>query len=150
MKRRFAILLVLTACLIGFARAEIPDGFYQPQEYSDNDYSNPDSRWCFARSSESAHFIAFGKAGFGEDPSNVSENMRVDIADLLEKAETFYQTNVSPGMADALPFGRKIQIYLDVYFIVLGAPEEHVCHIWDNDESTDAQMPFEIQIEYEG
>ena len=76
--------------------------------------------------------------------------MRVDIADLLEKAETFYQTNVSLGMADALPFGRKIQIFLDVYFIVLGAPEEYVCHIWDNDESTDAQMPFEIQIEYEG
>lgn len=107
MKRRFAILLVLTACLIGFARAEIPDGFYQPQEYSDNDYSNPDSRWCFARSSESAHFIAFWEAGFGEDPSNVSENMRVDIADLLEKAETFYQTNVSLGMADALPLRQK-------------------------------------------
>ena len=112
MKRKFAIFLILAACLIGFARAEIPDGFYQPQEYSDNDYSNPDSRWCFARSSESAHFIVFWEAGFGEDPSNVSENMRVDIADLLEKAETFYQTNVSLGMADALPGGRKIQIYL--------------------------------------
>ena len=35
-----------------------------------------------------------------------------------------------------------------LYFIVLGAPESYQVHIWDNDEATDAQMPFEIRVEW--
>ena len=34
-----------------------------------------------------------------------------------------------------------------LYFVVLGAPESYQVHVWDNDESTDAQMPFEIRVE---
>ena len=32
-----------------------------------------------------------------------------------------------------------------LYFVVLGAPEEYVPHIWDNMEKTDVQMPYKIR-----
>ena len=35
-----------------------------------------------------------------------------------------------------------------LYFVVLGAPESYQVHVWDNDEATDAQMPFEIRVEW--
>lgn len=35
-----------------------------------------------------------------------------------------------------------------LYFVVLGAPESYQVHVWDNDASTDAQMPFEIRVEW--
>lgn len=35
-----------------------------------------------------------------------------------------------------------------LYFVVLGAPESYQVHVWDNDEATDAQMPFEIRLEW--
>lgn len=35
-----------------------------------------------------------------------------------------------------------------LYFVVLGAPESYQVHVWDNDESMDAQMPFEIRVEW--
>ena len=35
-----------------------------------------------------------------------------------------------------------------LYFVVLSAPESYQVHVWDNDESTDAQMPFEIRVEW--
>lgn len=33
-----------------------------------------------------------------------------------------------------------------VYFIVLGAPDEYVPHIWDEDQRTDAQMPYKVRF----
>ena len=35
-----------------------------------------------------------------------------------------------------------------IYFVVLDAPESYQVHVWDNDEATDAQMPFEIRVEW--
>lgn len=35
-----------------------------------------------------------------------------------------------------------------LYFVVLGAPESYQVHVWDSDEATDAQMPFEIRVEW--
>ena len=31
---------------------------------------------------------------------------------------------------------------------LMGAPESYQVHVWDNDASTDAQMPFEIRVEW--
>ncbi len=67
---------------------------------SDNQYNNnytlDTSRWNFKRSRESEHFIVFWDKGFGDNPSaaTVPQALRVDIDDLLRKAETFYATNV--------------------------------------------------------
>ncbi|MBQ9285493.1 MAG: hypothetical protein IJ209_04300 [Bacteroidaceae bacterium] len=62
-----------------------------------NDYTNPESKWSFKRSKESEHFIVYWDKAFGDNPnaSTVPSNLRVDIDDLLQKAEKFYDTNVN-------------------------------------------------------
>ena len=78
------------------------------------------SNFSFARYKSSEHFFVFWAPQFGDDPnaSTVPANMRVDIDDLLAKAETFFNTNVKElGMA-TLGEGKsvldnyKMQIYL--------------------------------------
>lgn len=73
------------------------DKFYRPNEFKDMDFLRSDSKWSFVRSRQSDHFIIFWESGFGEDPnsSNISEELRVDIDDLLQKAEWFYDLNVN-------------------------------------------------------
>ena len=68
-----------------------------------NDYTNPESQWSFKRSKESEHFIVFWDKRFGDDPNaaTVPANLRVDVDDMLEKAEQFFKTNVEVlGMCD--------------------------------------------------
>jgi hypothetical protein len=62
-----------------------------------NDYTKPDAKWSFKHSKESEHFVVFWDSRFGDNPnaSSVPANMRVDIDDLLKKAEKFYETNVN-------------------------------------------------------
>lgn len=69
---------------------------YRPTEFSSMDFMSEDSQWSFARSKESEHFIVFWESGFGSNPnaSTVPSNLRVDIDDLLKKAEQFYATNI--------------------------------------------------------
>jgi hypothetical protein len=68
-----------------------------------NDYTNPESQWSFKRSKESEHWIVYWDKRFGDDPnaSTVPSNLRVNVDDLLMKAEQFYATNVDKlKMAD--------------------------------------------------
>lgn len=113
LRRMLALTLVLMT-LMTAALVENHPGFYQPQENAAMDYDDSESRWSFARSAESEHFLLFWEAGFGENPLNAAPEMRVDTADLLEKAELFYTENVERlHMADEpLPGGDKLQIYL--------------------------------------
>jgi len=71
--------------------------YYKPQEFKDLDMLRSDSKWSFVRSKQSTHFIVFWAADFGKDPnaSTVPEAMRVDVDDLLKKAEAFYDMNVN-------------------------------------------------------
>ena len=106
-----------------------------------------------------------------EDPGKYVIGDESSEKNRIGKTRTFNQTSAAPGwrygFAALLEDGTRVYSEmhskskgkiafdipdgaLEVYFIVLGAPEEYFCLIWDNDESTDAQMPFEIQIEYEG
>ena len=67
-----------------------------------NDYTNPESQWSFKNSKESEHFIVYWDKKFGSNPnaSSLPYYMRVDVDDLLQKAEQFYATNVNKlGMA---------------------------------------------------
>lgn len=70
---------------------------YRPAEFNSMDFMDESSKWCFKRSRESEHFIVFWEAGFGDNPGSTSvpSGMRVDIDDLLKKAEQFYATNVN-------------------------------------------------------
>lgn len=56
-----------------------------------------DARYSWWRSKQSEHFVVFWEPGFKDDPNaeNVPEALRVNIDDLLNKAEQFYKTNFS-------------------------------------------------------
>ncbi|MBR4267819.1 MAG: DUF4859 domain-containing protein [Bacteroidales bacterium] len=55
-----------------------------------------DGRYSFFRFKQSEHFFVFWEPGFGDDPNSESlpKAMRVDVDDLLNKAELFFKTNV--------------------------------------------------------
>ncbi|SMD45089.1 hypothetical protein SAMN00777080_3731 [Aquiflexum balticum DSM 16537] len=70
---------------------------YVPKEFSGMDLSNNNSTWSYQRSRQSQHFIVFWDKKYGRnDPnsSEVPEFYRVNIDDLLTKAESYYKLNV--------------------------------------------------------
>lgn len=104
------------------SKKDIPDydKYYCPQEFNAEKMLRSDNQWSWWRMKQSEHFFVFWEPGFGDDPNaeSVPENLRVDIDDLLQKAEQFYQTNIEKlGMA-TLGQGKsvldkyKMEIYL--------------------------------------
>lgn len=79
-----------------------------------------DSYYSWHRMRQSQHFFVFWSPEFGDDPngSDIKESMRVDIDDLLAKAEQFFDTNINVlGMAklgdgSSMLDDYKMQIYL--------------------------------------
>ena len=101
--------------------SDIPDydKFFVNSEWGPTILSKS-AKFSFARYKSSEHFFVFWAPEFGDDPnaSTVPANMRVDIDDLLAKAEKFFDTNINKlGMA-TLGQGKsmldkyKMQIYL--------------------------------------
>jgi len=71
---------------------------YIPLEFRNMDFSKTSSTWCYSRSRQSEHFIVFWGAGYGaNDPNSsaVASAYRVDIDDLLAKAEQFFELNIN-------------------------------------------------------
>lgn len=71
---------------------------YIPEELKSNDFNKAESKWYYGRSRQSEHFIVFWGAGYGNnDPGSTAtpEAYRVDITDLLQKAESFYDMNIN-------------------------------------------------------
>lgn len=85
--------------VITLKESDIPnfDKYYKPKEFSDMNMLRSDAKWSWVRSKQSEHFFVFWEAGFGDNPNaeTVPEGLRVDIDDLLAKAEKFYDTNVN-------------------------------------------------------
>ena len=112
--------LILTA-----ADVEDLNRYYKPQEFN-FDMFRSDSKWSFCRSKQSEHFIVFWDIKYGEyglygdkmgventSPSTCkTASMRVDIDDLLEKAEQFFDTNINKLKMAELGVGKS---YLDDY-----------------------------------
>nr|WP_320022809.1 DUF4859 domain-containing protein [uncultured Draconibacterium sp.] len=108
--------------VVVLAESDVADyeKFIKPAEHTNVDFLRGDSKWNFIRSKQSEHFIVFWEEGFGDNPnaSSVPEGLRVDIDDLLVKAEQFFSMNVNTlGFAE-LGTGKsnldnyKMQIYL--------------------------------------
>lgn len=96
------------------------DKFFNNSEHGGEKMLLPDSEFSFYRYKESEHFFVFWSKYFGEDPNGpeVAEGDRVDVDDLLQKAEQFFDSNINKlGMA-VLGQGKstldqyKMQIYL--------------------------------------
>lgn len=64
---------------------------YIPNELSGNNFDANTSQWSYQRSASSDNIILFWEPGFGQYPGEVSNaNLRVDIENLLTKAEAYY------------------------------------------------------------
>ena len=67
---------------------------YIPKELQDNDFSNPNSKWCYKRSACTDDIIIFWERAFGDDlskaPALEGKNMTVDLPNLLERIQSFY------------------------------------------------------------
>ena len=95
------------------------DKYYKPKEFN-FDMLRSDAKWSWFRSKQSEHFFVFWEAGFGDDPnsSELPQGMRVDIDDLLKKAEQFYKTNINrlgmvvTGQGKSYLDQYKMEIYL--------------------------------------
>lgn len=71
---------------------------YKPIDMQSMNWDSDTSKFCYARSKQSDHFILFWSKEYGKDlPSSsaVPDKYRVDIEDLLSKAEVFYDLNVN-------------------------------------------------------
>lgn len=71
---------------------------YIPVELRSNNFNDPASTWSWSRSRQSDHFVVFWGKGYGtNDPGStaVPAAYRVNINDLLAKAEGFFQLNVN-------------------------------------------------------
>ncbi len=118
--RQQQVTLVLTA-----EDVEDLNRYYKPQEFN-FDMFRSDSKWSFCRSKQSEHFIVFWDIKYGEyglygermgventSPSTCkTASMSVDIDDLLEKAEQFFDTNINKLKMAELGVGKS---YLDDY-----------------------------------
>lgn len=96
------------------ADVEDLDKYYKPAEFSNMNMFRSDAKWSWFRSKQSEHFFVFWEAGFGDDPNaeTVDAALRVDIDDLLKKAEQFYKTNIEVLKFAELGQGKS---YLDKY-----------------------------------
>lgn len=102
------------------------DKFYLPSSYNPGfekgaeGMLRSDARYSWFRMKQSEHFFVFWEPGFGDDPNaeSVPAKYRVDIDDLLEKAEQFYKTNVetlkmvTTGEGKSQLDNYKMEIYL--------------------------------------
>ncbi|WP_276893750.1 DUF6055 domain-containing protein [Hallella bergensis] len=85
--------------------SDIPDydKFYCPKPHNEGFEKGPegllrsDNKWSWFRHKQSEHYVVFWEPGFGDDPNaaSVPEELRVDVDDLLAKAERFYNTNIN-------------------------------------------------------
>lgn len=96
------------------------DKYHKPEDFKNINMLRSDAKWSWFRHKQSEHFIVFWEPGFGDDPNAVTVDvaLRVDIDDLLEKAEQFYMTNVEVlkfveiGQGKSYLDQYKMQIYL--------------------------------------
>jgi len=102
--------------------ADVPDydKYCKPAEFRNINMLQNDAKWSFYRYRQSAHFFVFWEQGFGDNPNDASvpSELRVDIDDLLAKAEQFYKTNIEILKFSDVGTGKsyldkyKMQIYL--------------------------------------
>ncbi len=93
-------LILMTMLFTGVVNAAAAKSIYIPDEWKDRTdtliYAENDTRnqytWSKTRSKETDNFIVFWDKGYGStNPGNASSTYKVDIDDLLTKAEEFYE-----------------------------------------------------------
>ena len=94
MKIKF-LLIALLCCLGLNAKEYQGKSIYIPTELEQNDFTNPESKWSYDRMVQTDNIVLFWAPGFGTNlataPDLDGHNMKVDLANLLEKLESFYK-----------------------------------------------------------
>ncbi len=107
-KKKFTVTQARSVLILSAGDVPDIDKYYKPGEF-DFDMLRSDSKWSWCRSKQSEHFVVFWDKKYGEyglygskkgvadsSPTTCSTtSMRVDIDDLLKKAELFYDMNVN-------------------------------------------------------
>jgi hypothetical protein len=108
---------------------------YIPLEFRNIDFTQASSTWSFSRCRQSEHFIVFWGKGYGTndpDSSVVPSAYRVDIDDLLAKAEQFYTLNVNtlkfaePGKSNLDKYKMLIFLYYESEWRATGSGYDDV------------------------
>lgn len=108
---------------------------YIPVEFRNIDFSRASGTWSFARCRQSEHFVVFWGKGYGtNDPNSdaVPAALRVDIDDLLDKAEQFYDLNVNtlkfaePGKSNLDKYKMLIFLYYEEEWRAYGSGYDDV------------------------
>ena len=130
-KKKFTVTQAAAVFALKASEVQDLDKYYKPLEFK-FDMLRSDSKWSWCRCKQSEHFVVFwdikyGQYGLyadrmGEEmtwPSNCkSASMKVDIDDLLAKAEEFYELNVNKlkfadtGKGQSVLDKYKMEIYL--------------------------------------
>ena len=116
-----------------------------------------DAYYSWWRMKQSDHFFVFWSPEFGDDPNaeTVAESMRVDVDDLLKKAEQFYKTNIETlgmaktGQGQSMLDDYKMQIYLiyqDEWLATGSGYDDKIGALWVN-PSTCQPVGFTIAHE---
>ncbi len=116
---------------------------YKPKEFGNMNWLRSDSKWSLVRSRQSDHFIVFWEESFGENPNaaNLPEALRVDVEDLLAKAEAFFTINVaklkfadlSNGNSNLLRYKMQIYLHYQTEWLATGAGYDDVIGaLWVN------------------
>jgi len=97
------IKLAFMALVLAFApvhaqeqKFEAPSGkeIFIPEDLKDNDFTNKDSKWSYARCAYTDDIIVFWEKPFGDDLSKAPEldghKMTVDLKNLLDRIQSFY------------------------------------------------------------
>jgi len=99
MKKLFASIIILFATLSVNAQTSTysaPPGkaIYIPHDLEENDFTNPESKWSYARMAYTNDVVIFWEKDFGDDlskaPDLEGKNMKVDLNNLIEKVQSFY------------------------------------------------------------
>ncbi len=95
-KRLIFIISILISSVAVAQEVSLPAGktIYIPKDLQQMDLQNPESKWSYHRMVCSDNFVVFWEKGFGNDLANPPQlegrSMQVDLANLLEKLESFY------------------------------------------------------------
>lgn len=138
MKKR-NLLLLTVALLLQVAQASAQKALYIPNEWKNPSYyfgkdsmiykeSDPENKytWSKTRSKESENFIVYWDNKYGNtNPSDAPATYRVDIDDLLKKAEGFYKEQT-----EILGFAKTPDSYVTKYksMILLNHTTDWVCY----------------------
>lgn len=113
---KLVLLILFFSSIFSINQNDIPDfdKYYKPAEFKNMDMFSESAKYSFTRYKQSEHFFVFWEPGFGPDPNanSVPENLRVDVDDLIAKAEKFYETYVTKDNFSTIGKGLS---YLDKY-----------------------------------